>query len=110
MDYENLNITEIMESRRQAVEESLRTIGVNELKALSEQLFRQADHPVLGTFLDVINDPESGTFHHAHAGDNIQVLYCQNKDVGMWYIPGFATGRLEPHELQIMKEVVQAGR
>jgi hypothetical protein len=110
MQHEDPNITEIMESRRHAVEESLGTISGAELKALSEELFRQPDHPMLGKFLDVINDPDSGTFHHAHAGDRIEVLYCQSKDVGMWFIPGFATGRLEPHELKIMKEIVQARR
>ena len=109
MEHEDLNIKETLESRRPAVEESLRTISVAELNALSEELFRHVDHPMLEKFLGVINDPGAGIFHHAHAGSRIQVLYCQNKDTGMWFIPGFATGRLEPDELKIMKEIVHAG-
>jgi len=102
-------IQETMEFRRHAVEESLRPITVAELETLSELLFRHFDHPMLEKFLGVIRDPDSGIFHHARAGGRIQVLYCHRKNTGMWYIPGFATGRLGSEELKVMKEVVQAG-
>jgi hypothetical protein len=38
MEPENLNIKEVMESRRHAVEESLRVITVDEMKALTDEL------------------------------------------------------------------------
>lgn len=109
MKPENLNIKETMESRRHAVEESLRTISVAELNALTGELFPYSDHPFLEKMVGVINDPGSGTFHHAQAGDGINVLYCQKKDIGMWFTPGVGMGRLEPAELKIMKEIVEAG-
>jgi hypothetical protein len=107
MERESLNIEEIMRMRRHAVEESLRTISVAELNALTDEVFRYADHPFLPEFVSVVNDSSSGVFHHAHAGNRIQVLYCQGKDVGMWFLPGVGTGRLEPRELKIMREVVR---
>jgi hypothetical protein len=108
MERQNCNIKEIMESRRHAVDESLHTISVAELNALADELFPDFDHPFLEKFVGVINDPGSGPFYHARAGDGIQVLYCQNKDIGMWYTPSLGTGRLEPAQLKIMKEIVQA--
>jgi hypothetical protein len=110
MEPENLNINEIMESRRHAVEESLRIISVDELKGLSDELFPYADHPWLETFLNVVSDPTSGTFHYAVTDDRIQILYCHDKEIGMWFVRGSGKGPLEPEELNIMKEIVEAGR
>lgn len=65
MQAENLNINDLMASRRHAVEETLSTISVEELRALTEDLFPSVDHPWLEKFLEIINDPASGTFYHA---------------------------------------------
>jgi len=117
MEHENLNLEEIMESRRHAVEELLRIISVDELKALTDELFPYADHPWLETFLNVVSDPTSGTFHHAVTDDRldevklpIHILYCHDKEIGMWFIRGSGKGPLQPEELKIMKEIVEAGR
>ena len=45
MEPENLNMKEVMEFRRHAVEESLRIISVDELKAPTDELFPYTDHP-----------------------------------------------------------------
>ena len=95
---------------RYAVEESLRIISVDELKALTDELFPYADHPWLETFLNVVSDPTSGTFHHAATDDRIHILYCHDKEIGMWFIRGSGKGPLQPEELKIMKEIVEAGR
>jgi hypothetical protein len=108
MEIENLNLEEIMEARRQAVEKSLRTISVAELKALTDELFPYIDHPWLEKFSSVINDPSSGTMRHAIVDDRVHVLYCHDKDIGMWFIPGIGKGPLEPVHLKIMKEIVAA--
>ncbi len=76
MEHENLNLKEVMESRRHAVEESLRIISVDELKALTDKLFPYADHPWLETFLNVVSDPTSGTFHHAVTDDRLDEVNC----------------------------------
>lgn len=108
MERENLNIQEVMESRRQAVEDSLHTISVEELKALTDELFPTADHPWLERFLSVINDPASGTFHHAVTDDRIHILYCHDKNDGMWFIRGSGMGRLEPEHLDILRAIVES--
>ena len=39
MAFDKVNMEEITEARRKAIKESIRTISVEELKALGEQLF-----------------------------------------------------------------------
>jgi hypothetical protein len=86
---------------------SLRTISVAELKALTDDFFPYADHPWLEKFSSVINDPASGTIHHAVVDDRVHILYCHDKDIGMWFILGVGKGPLEPVHLKIMKEIVE---
>jgi len=104
-----LKMKEVLESRRHAVEESLRTISVTELTALTGELFPHIGHPWLGKFLEVVNDPASGTLHHAMTDDHIHVLYCHDKEIGMWFIRGIGKGPLQPEELNIMRQIVEAG-
>jgi hypothetical protein len=108
MEHNTHTIAELMQSRRHAVMESLRTISVAELNALTDELFPYTDHPWLEKFLEVVSDPASGTFYHATAGDQVQVLYCHDRNIGMWFIRGSGKGPLQPEELQIMREVVRA--
>jgi hypothetical protein len=107
MRNEQLNIKEVMESRRHAVEESLHTISVAELKALTDELFPSVDQLWLEKFLSVINDPTSSTFYHALTGNRVQVLYCQDKNIGMWFVPGSRIGPLQTDQLKIMKEILE---
>lgn len=107
MEAENLNINEIMDARRHAVAESLHTISVVELKSLTDELFPAVTHPALEKFSEVVSDPASGTFHHAIVDERVHVLYCHDKDIGMWFIPGIGKGPLQPEHLKIMKEAVE---
>src|SRR4030095_13683187 len=101
MEAENRNLNGLTESRRHAVAESLGPISAAELSALTEELFPSVDHPWLGKFAEVVNDPTSGTFHHAMADDHVHVLYCHDKNIGMWFIRGSGKGRLQPEHLAI---------
>jgi hypothetical protein len=107
MEHETLDIKQVMESRRHAVEESLNTISVAELKALTDEIFPDVTHPWLEKFSEIVNDPASGTFHHAVTDDRIHILYCRDKNTGIWFIPGSGKGPLQPEQLEIMKEIVE---
>ena len=80
--------------------QSLHTISVAELKALTDELFPYTDHPWFEKFSEVISDPTSGTFHHAVVDDYIHVLYCQGKDIGLWFIPDMGKGPLQPERVK----------
>lgn len=107
---ENLNLDETMEARRHAIEASLRMVDGPELASLTDVLFPTADHPYMEQYLTLVGDPANGPIYRAQAGDGIQVLYLENKHVGMWFIPGLGMGRLEPAHLELMQEIVQAKR
>jgi len=47
MPFETINMEEITEARRKAIAGSIRTISLEELKALGERLFPAVDHPWL---------------------------------------------------------------
>ena len=106
MEQENFNFDEIRETRHHDVSASLRTISVVELKALTDELFPYVDHPWLEKFSSVINDPSSGIMRHAIVDHHVHVLYCHDKDIGMWFIRGSGMGPLQPEQLEIMKEIV----
>ena len=108
MEPEHFNIKEVMESRRHAVEESLNSISVADLKALTDELFPYVDHPWLEKFSEIVSDPASGTFHHAVVDDRVHVLYCRGQNIGLWFIRGFGKGPLQPEHLEIMREIVEA--
>ena len=46
--------------------------------------------------------------HHAMADDKVHVLYCHDKDIGLWFIPGVGKGPLQPEQLKIMRKIVEA--
>ena len=107
MEAEHFNIEEIMESRRHAVAETLRPISVAELCALTDELFPSVDHPWLEKFAEVVNDPASGAFHHAMADEQVHVIYCHDRNIGMWFIRGSGKGPLHPKHLEIMRVIVE---
>ena len=108
MENENLNIKAIMESRRRSIDESLRAISVPDLKSLTEDLFPYMDDPWFEMFVNTIEDPTNLRFYHAIVDDRIQLLYCRDKEIAMWFIPGIGKGRLDPEQLRIVKEIVDA--
>jgi hypothetical protein len=108
MKPENLDLNEILKARSDAAKKSLRTISVPEIEALTEVIFPDADHPWLEKIWEVVSDPTSGTFHHAVLDDHIEVLYCHDKNIGLWFIPGIGKGPLLPNHLKAMRQVVEA--
>jgi hypothetical protein len=103
---ENIDINSIMENRRRAVEESIQQITVDELKGLGEQLFPNMDHPWRDTFFQFIEENASSTFYYAATHDRIHILYCRDKEKGIWFQPGNGRGPMQARGLAIMKEIV----
>jgi hypothetical protein len=105
---ENLNVKQIIEDRRHAVTESLRPMSVSELRTLKDEIFPFIDHPWLEKFSEVVNDPSSGKIYHAMADYQINVLYCPNRNIGMWFIRKVGKGPLRPENLKMMQEIVES--
>jgi hypothetical protein len=103
------DIASIYESRRKAIARSIRTISVEELKKLGEQLFDTPDHPWREKFFQLIAENPGGGFYHADAGEGVIFLYHRGADKGLWCLPGSGMGPLSERGRQIMKEAIAQG-
>lgn len=103
---ETFDFDAIMEKRRTAVEQSLRPISSDELKSLGEEIFPYPDDSWREAFFTFIEENAGSTFYYATTQDRIHVLYCRDKDKGMWFMPGRGKGRMQVRGLAIMKEIV----
>ena len=95
-----------MEERRKTIEKTIHAIDPEELKKLGEGLFPQVDHPWRAKFFNFISENAGATFHHAMTDDRIHIIYCKQKEKGMWFLPGTGMGPLQSKGIMILKEVV----
>ena len=107
MPFETINMEEITKARRKAIAGSIRTISVEEVKALGERLFPFVDDPWREKFFDFINANSGATFHHATTHDGVQIIYCHAKEKGIWFVPGTGMGPMQPKGLGILKQTVE---
>ena len=109
MALEKFDLENLDKERRKAIAKSIRTISVEELKAIGEQIFRYADDPWREAFFRFIAENPGATFHHASAGEGVIFVYSHDGDKGLWYLPGSGLGPLSEGSRQLMKEVIKAG-
>ena len=102
-----VDIDKIDDDRRNSVMKSIRTINVEELKKLGEEIFDSPDRPWRQTFLSLIAENPGATFYHASAGGGVIFLYSRDNDKGLWYLPGSGIGPLSVAGRQIMKEAIE---
>ena len=108
MPFDTINMEEITEGRRKAIAASIRTISVEELKALGEKLFPGVDHPWREKFFGFITENAGTTFYHAVTHDGVQITYCHDKNKGLWFVPGTGMGPMQTKGLSILKQIVEA--
>jgi hypothetical protein len=106
---EIVNLDEITEARRAAVAATIRTISLEELKALGQQLFPYAGDVWGEKFFAFLDENTGATFHHAAAHDGVQFLYCNAKDKGIWFLPKKGMGPMQPRGRAILKQIVEGG-
>ncbi len=66
-----VDIDKIDDDRRKSVMKSIRTINVEELKKLAEEIFHSPDDPWKQTLLQLIAENSGATFYHADAGEGV---------------------------------------
>ena len=96
MEPENLDIASITDARRAAIEQTIKPIGSDELKAIGEKLFPFFDHPWRQTFFQFLEENSGSTIYRATTNDAIEILYCAEKDIGIWFLLKGGVGTLEP--------------
>jgi hypothetical protein len=109
MPFEKFDLENLDKERRKAIAKSVRTISVEELKKIGEEIFPYADDSWREAFFRFIAENAGATFHYAVAGDGVHIVYCRDKDKGMWFLPGTGKGPLQARGRKIMTEIIQGG-
>ncbi len=81
--------------------------STEELKKIGEEIFHYADDPWRHAFFQFIAENPGATFHHAVTSDNVNIVYCRDKDKGMWFLPGSGMGPLQARGKKVMKEMIE---
>ena len=102
-----LDIQTITEARRKAIQQSLRTISVDELKKIArDQLAEFEGDPWQENFLRIIAERPQGSFYCAVVPEGATVLYCREEDTGVWILPGGGMGPLEDSGKRLLREAI----
>ena len=110
MSLEKFDLESLNHERREALAKSIRVIDVEELKKLGNEIFHFAEDPWRDKFFQFIAENPGCTFHHAVTSDNVNIVYCRDKDIGMWFLPGSGMGPLQEQGRKVMTEVIQKRR
>jgi hypothetical protein len=110
MPFETFDLENLNKERRKAVAKTIRTINAEELKKMGNEIFHYADDPWREIFFNFIAENPGSTFHHAVTSDGYNVVYCRDKDKGMWFLPGSGMGPLQERGRKAMKEIIEGGR
>ena len=106
MPFDKIDIESITEERRKSVAKSIRTASGEELRKLGNEVFHDLDDPWREVFFRFVAEHSHTTIHHAITSDGVHMLYCPDKDKGIWFLPGAGKGILSPTGRQMMKEAV----
>lgn len=104
---DNQSMDDITDARRRSIEETIKTISVEELNGLGEGIFPSHDHPWREKFFRFISENAGASFYHAVTHDRVHIIYCQAKDEGMWFQPGSGMGPLQEKGRKILKAIVE---
>src|SRR5689334_17622290 len=107
MSFEQFDLESLNKERLKAISQTIRIISPEELKKLGEELFKFADDPWREAFFKFVAENPGCTFHHAVASDGVNLIYCRDRDKGMWFLPGSGLGPLQERGRNIMKEMIE---
>lgn len=110
MPFEKFDLEDLNKERRKAIAKSIRPIEIAELKKLGAEIFHHAEDPWRETFFKFLSQNPGSTFHHAVTSDGVNIVYCRDKDKGMWFLPGTGMGPLQERGRMVMKEMIAGGR
>ncbi len=106
MPLEKFDLENLDKERRKAIATSIRIISLEELKTLGDQIFGYADDPWRKAFFGFIAENPGATFHHAVTSDGVNIVYCRDKDKGIWFLPGSGLGPLQATGRKVMSEII----
>lgn len=94
------------EAHKEALAKSLRTVGLDELRELGEKLFPEVSHPWRDAFFNFLKENEDATFYQASTKDGINLVYCREKDKGIWFVEN-GVGPMQQRGRNAMKSILE---
>ncbi len=101
-----VDLDTLTKQRRVALAKTIRSLSTEELKALGEKLFPFSGDAWREKFFQFITDNPSATYHHGVTHDGVNLIYCRQKDKGIWFIPGQGMGPLQARGRETMWEII----
>ena len=98
----------LSEERRRAVQESLQSMSVAELREIVKELSDFEGDPWQENFLRLIGAHPQESFYRAVTKEGAIVVYCPTEDTGIWVLPGSGMGPLPEQGKRHMKEAIAA--
>jgi len=101
---------ELLEERRKAIHKSIRSIGVDQLTKIARDHDDEfVNNPTRDEFQRLVAEHPDGSFFHAVAQPDVEILYCRDADFGIWVVPGSGIGPLDQSGKEVMKEAIATG-
>ena len=98
----------VSEERRKALQQSLQSMTVAELRKIVKELSDFEGDPWQENFLRIIAERPQGSFYCAVVPEGATVLYCREEDTGVWFLRGSGMGPLPEEAKRHMKEAIAA--
>lgn len=103
-----VDLPELLKERRQGIQQSLRSISIEELNKIAKQHEDEfVGDPWREEFLRLMAEHPHASFYHAVPQKDIEVLYCRDEDFGLWVVPGTGSGPLTEQNKRLMKEAIE---
>ncbi len=107
MPFDKFDFDELTKERRESIAKTIRTASADELKKLGDQIFPYVEDPWREAFFGFIAQNPGATFHYATTSDGVHIVYCREKDKGIWFIPGTGKGPLQERGRQTMRQMIE---
>ena len=98
----------LSEERRRALQESLQSMNVAELRKVVKELSDFEGDPWQEKFVSVVEAHPEESFYRAVTQEGAIILYCPCEDTGIWFLPGSGMGPLPEQAKRHMKEAMAA--
>lgn len=96
------------ENRRWMIKETIRPVSVAELKQLGEKRFLVVTDPWCIRYNEFLENNAEAKFYRAEVPEHAEIVYCAERDKGMWFLPEKGMGVIQSKGLEILKGVVDS--
>jgi len=110
MPFDKFDLDATTEERVKSIKKTIRSINVEEVKKMGDNLFQYADDPWRDAFFRFVAEHPNATFYHALTHENVNILYNTDSGKGIWFLPGSGLGPLQDRGKKVMNDASQSAR